>query len=80
MKNAKAVATELASAVGQNIGSCFYIYDSNHGITPSYYNDGIMLMRSVAKLANGAQEEQTPVEFKKITLNYSVTAKFRLLE
>ena len=80
MKNAKAVATELASAVGQNVGSCFYIYDSNRGITPSYYNDGIVLMRSVAKLANGAQEEQTPVEFKKITLNYSVTAKFRLLE
>ena len=80
MKNAKVVATELASAVGQNVGSCFYIYDSNRGITPSYYNDGIMLMRSVAKLANGAQEEQTPVEFKKITLNYSVTAKFRLLE
>jgi hypothetical protein len=37
-------------------------------------------MRSVAKLANGAQAEQTPVEFKKITLNYSVTAKFRLGE
>lgn len=80
MKNAKTVATELASAIGQSVGSCFYIYDSNRGITPSYYNDDIMLMRSVAKLANGAQEEQTPVEFKKITLNYSVTAKFRLLE
>jgi uncharacterized protein YggE len=80
MKNAKAVATELATAVGQNVGSCFYIYDSNRGITPSYYNDGVMLMRSVAKLANGAQAEQTPVEFKKITLNYSVTAKFRLGE
>ena len=51
MKNAKAIATELATAVGQTIGSCIYIYDSNRGITPSYYNDGIMLMRSVAKIS-----------------------------
>ena len=80
MKNAKAIATELATAVGQTIGSCIYIYDSNRGITPSYYNDGIMLMRSVAKISAEMAEEPTPVEFKKITINYSVTAKFRLNE
>ena len=80
MKNAKAIATELATAVGQTIGSCIYIYDSNRGITPSYYNDGIMLMRSVAKISAEMSEEPTPVEFKKITINYSVTAKFRLNE
>ena len=80
MKNAKAIATELATAVGQTIGSCIYIYDSNRGITPSYYNDGIMLMRSVAKISAEMVEEPTPVEFKKITINYSVTAKFRLNE
>ena len=80
MKNAKAIATELATAVGQTIGSCIYIYDRNRGITPSYYNDGIMLMRSVAKISAEMAEEPTPVEFKKITINYSVTAKFRLNE
>ena len=80
MKNAKAIATELATAVGQTIGSCIYIYDSNRGITPSYYNDGIMLMRSVAKISAEMAEEPTPVEFKKITINYTVTAKFRLNE
>lgn len=80
MKNAKAIATELATAVGQTIGSCIYIYDSNRGITPSYYNDGIMLMRSVAKISAEMADEPTPVEFKKITINYSVTAKFRLNE
>ena len=80
MKNAKAIATELATAVGQTIGSCIYIYDSNRGITPSYYNDGIMLMRSVAKISAEMAEEPTPVEFKKITINDSVTAKFRLNE
>lgn len=80
MKNAQNIATELAAAVGQKIGSCIYIYDSNRGITPSYYNDGIMLMRSVAKISAEMAEEPTPVEFKKITINYSVTTKFRLLE
>lgn len=80
MKNAKTIATELAVAVGQSIGSCIYIYDSNRGITPSFYNDGIMLMRSVAKISAEMAEEPTPVEFKKITINYSVTAKFRLNE
>ena len=80
MKNAKTIATELAAAVGQSIGSCIYIYDSNRGITPSFYNDGIMLMRSVAKISAEMAEEPTPVEFKKITINYSVTAKFRLNE
>ena len=78
MKNAKAVATELATAIDQTIGRCTYIYDSNRGISPSYYNDGIMLMRSVAKATNGVTEESTPVELKKITINYSVTAKFEL--
>ena len=80
MKNAKAIATELATAVGQTIGSFIYIYDSNRAITPSYYNYGIMLMRSVAKISAEMAEEPTPVEFKKITINYSVTAKFRLNE
>lgn len=78
IKNAKAIATELATAIDQAIGRCTYIYDSNRGITPSYYNNGIMLMRSVAKATNGVAEESTPVEFKKITINYSVTAKFEL--
>ena len=78
IKNAKAIATELATAFDQTTGRCTYMYDSNRGITPSYYNNGIMLMRSVAKATNGVAEESTPVEFKKITINYSVTAKFEL--
>lgn len=80
MINAKTVASELAEAVGQTIGACIYIYDSNRGVTPTYYNDRIV-MRSMAKLANEeAVIEEEPIEFKKIKLNYSVNAKFRINE
>ena len=76
MINAKTVATELAEAVGQTIGACVYIYDSNRGVTPTYYSDRVM-MRTVAKTANEvATPEEEVVEFKKIKLNYSVSAKF----
>ena len=80
MINAKTVASELAEAVGQTIGACIYIYDSNRGVTPTYYNDRIV-MRSMAKIANEeAVIEEEPIEFKKIKLNYSVNAKFRINE
>lgn len=79
IQNAKKVATELAEAVNQSIGSCIYIYDSNRGITPTYYNDGVVLMRAKA-VSNNIQEQEEPIEFKKITLSYSVNAKFRLNE
>ena len=76
MINAKNVATELAEAVGQSVGACIYIYDANRGVTPTYYNDRVM-MRSMAKVANEESVvEQEPIEFKKIKLNYSVSAKF----
>ena len=80
MINAKTVASELAEAVGQTIGACIYIYDSNRGVTPTYYNDRIV-MRSMAKVANEESViEEEPIEFKKIKLNYSVNAKFRINE
>ena len=76
MQSAKTVATELAEAVGQTIGACVYIYDANRGVTPTYYNDRVM-MRSMAKVSNEvAVIEEEPIEFKKIKLNYSVSAKF----
>ena len=80
MINAQTVATELAEAVGQSIGACVYIYDSNRGVTPSYHNDRVM-MRSVAKSTNDSiVVENETIEFKKIKLNYSVSAKFILKE
>lgn len=76
MINAKTVATELAEAVGQTIGACVYIYDANRGVTPTYYSDRVM-MCAVAKTTNEATAPaEEVVEFKKIKLNYSVSAKF----
>lgn len=76
MQNAKQVATELAQAVGQTIGSCIYIYDANRDITPSYYSNGVMLARTKSAVAETTEEQ--PIEFKKIKLNYNITAKFQL--
>lgn len=76
MQNAKQVATELAQAVGQTIGSCIYIYDANRDITPSYYSNGVMFARTKSAVAETTEEQ--PIEFKKIKLNYNITAKFQL--
>lgn len=75
--NAKQIATELAEAIGQKIGDCIYIYDSNRGLTPTYYNDGVLYARTSSRAVT-EQVEEEPIEFKKIKLNYSVNAKFRL--
>lgn len=77
MVNAKQIATELAEAIGQQIGKCIYIYDSNRGLSPTYYNDGVLYARTASR-AVAEQESEEPIEFKKIKLSYSVNAKFRL--
>ncbi|MEG1611541.1 MAG: SIMPL domain-containing protein [Alistipes sp.] len=77
MQNAKQNATTLATAIGQKIGLCFYIYDSNYDATPSFYNN-IAVMRS--KASNDAMESATeePLEFKTMKLDYNIQAKFVL--
>lgn len=78
MRNAKATATALAEAVGQKVGKCFYIYDSNSDVTPRYYNN--VVMRTMAK-ANAVVEtayEDESLDFKTIKLSYDVSAKFVL--
>ena len=37
MRNARQSACEMAEAIGQNIGKCFYIYDSNNNVMPVLY-------------------------------------------
>ena len=75
--NARACAVELAETLGQTIGKCFYINDSNYDITPRYNN---MMMRNMAYDAapEAEVEEEPDLEFKKIKLEYSVQAKFYL--
>ena len=80
MINAKKVATELAEAIGQSVGSCIYIYDANRDVTHTYHNDRIV-MRAMAKATNETTTiEEEPIEFKKIKLSYSVNAKFLINE
>ena len=79
MRNAKATATALAEAVGQKVGKCFYIYDSNSDVMPRYFNNGLV-MRAMAAKADSfeASAEEESLDFKTIKLSYDVSAKFVL--
>ncbi len=78
IRDAKHNAQTLAQAIGQQIGKCFYIFDSNNDVLPAFYN-GAILMRSMAQAdtAEGAAGEQ-PLDFKTLKLQYYVQAKFVL--
>ena len=78
MRNAKQSAATLAEAVGQKIGKCFYIYDSNNNVMPVFY-DNMAVMRSAKAMdaAEGASADE-PLDFKTIKLQYNVQAKFVL--
>lgn len=77
MQNAKQSAEALAAAIGQKIGACFYIYDSNSDLMP-YYD---MPMFARAKMADNSavgESVEQPLDFKTIKLNYNVQTKFIL--
>lgn len=80
IRDAKRNAATLAEAIGQSIGKCFYIYDSNNDVMPFYYNNAVVMRSMKAEAADmaeaGAGEE--PLDFKTIKLQYSVQAKFVL--
>lgn len=78
MRNARQSATTLAQAIGQQIGKCFYIYDSNNNVMPVFY-DNMAVMRS-AKAGGFAEDAEAdePLDFKTIKLQYNVQAKFIL--
>lgn len=79
VKNAQSSAASLAETLGQKIGDCFYIYDSNTDVAPAFYNNSVMA-RGTAKLAiyDAAEAVEESPEFKNIKLEYSVQAKFIL--
>lgn len=78
IRNAKARAEELATAIGQSIGACYEINDYSNS-QPVVYRAN-MLTKSA--MADGLVEEsaEPEVEFKPIEINYSVSAKFILNE
>lgn len=79
IQNAQQSAQTLAKAIGQSVGKCFYIYDSNTNIQP-YYNNSFMArgaMKASAEFSDSASEQE-PLDFKTIKLEYDVQTKFVL--
>lgn len=77
IRNARANAATLAEAIGQKVGRCFYIYDSNSNVLPAVY-DNAVLMRSAKAAGTVEAVEEDPLEFKTLRLEYGVQAKFVL--
>lgn len=78
MRNAKQNAATLAEAIGQTIGKCFYVYDSNNDVMPVFYNNMAVMRSAKAFDAAEAAVADEPLDFKTIKLEYSVQAKFVL--
>ena len=78
MRNAKQNAATLAEAIGQTIGKCFYVYDSNNDVMPVFYNNMAVMRSAKAFDAAEAAAEEEPLDFKTIKLEYSVQEKFVL--
>ena len=80
IRNARANAATLAEAIGQQVGKCFYIYDSNSDVMPAYYNNAVVMrsMKAMDTAEAGSGQEDESLDFKTIKLQYSVQAKFVL--
>lgn len=82
MRNARQSALTMAEAIGQRVGKCFYIYDSNSDVMPAYYNNAIMTrgmkLYAAADSAVETADEEEALDFRTIKLQYNVQAKFVL--
>lgn len=79
MRNARENARTLAEAIGQQIGPCFYIYDTNSDVMPRIYNNKLMTRAMGFDAAvETAMDEEEQLDFKSIKLEYGVQAKFVL--
>lgn len=79
IRNAKQNAATLAEAIGQEIGSCFYIYDSNNDVMPVFYNNfAVARGKTMMDTASAESSDEEPLDFKTIKLTYNVQAKFVL--
>ena len=63
MRNAKQNAATLAEAIGQTIGKCFYVYDSNNDVMPVFYNNMAVMRSAKAFDAAEAAAEEEPLDF-----------------
>ena len=78
IRNAQRNAATLAEAIGQKVGRCFYIYDSNSNVLPTVYDNAVLMRSAKATGVVEMQAEEDPLEFKTLRLEYGVQAKFVL--
>ncbi len=78
IRNAQRNAATLAEAIGQKVGRCFYIYDSNSNVLPAVYDNAVLMRSAKASGTVEMQAEEDPLEFKTLRLEYGVQAKFVL--
>ena len=80
MRAARDNAASLAEAIDQRIGRCFYIYDSNSSVMPTFYAANRMVKTRAAGIMEDAVAEDAmeELEFQTIKLQYRVQAKFVL--
>jgi len=80
IRNAQQSARTLAEAIGQSIGKCFYVWDSNNDIMPSFYNNAVVVrgMKMMDAAVETDEAAEDPLDFKTIKLQYSVQTKFVL--
>lgn len=78
IRDAQRNARTLAQAIGQQIGKCFYIFDSNNDVLPAFYNNAIMMRSMAAEADTAAGSDEPSLDFKTLKLQYYVQAKFVL--
>lgn len=76
--NARQTAEELATAIGQQIGKCFYIVDWNNDAEPRFYDNAVVMRSKAAVTEESVEPESEPLDFRSIRLSYSVQTKFIL--
>lgn len=77
IRSARQKAVELAEAIDQKVGKCFYIYDMSQDATPVMKNT-LMMARGVAESSFADQVAEEQLTFQTIKLSYRVQAKFVL--
>ena len=76
-KSAQANAASLAEAVGRKLGKALYIQDFNY-VQPYYRNVALAKSNVALDVAGYAAESAPVLDFEKIKLELSVTARFAM--
>lgn len=76
--NARQTAHELATAIGQQIGKCFYIVDWNNDSAPRLFDNAAVMRTKASVDEESVEAESEPLDFRSSQLSYGVQAKFIL--